>query len=90
MKKDKLDEYLTWLFDILFELEKRCDPSQYDSFHARYLGRISERLLDVWINTKGYRYKEVKFMSIQPVDWWKKGTSFLRAKFTGKRYEKSF
>lgn len=90
MKKDKLDEYLTWLFDILFELEKRCDPTQYDSFHARYLGRISERLLDVWINTKGYSYKEVKFMSIQPVDWWKKGTSFLKAKFTGKRYEKSF
>lgn len=90
MKKDKLDEYLTWLFDILFELEKRCDPSQYDSFHARYLGRISERLLDVWINTKGYNYKEVKFMSIQPVDWWKKGTSFLRAKFTGKKYKGSF
>ena len=90
MKKDKLNEYLTWLFDILFELEKRCDPSKYDSFHARYLGRVSERLLDVWINTKGYNYKEVKFMSIQKVDWWKKGTSFLISKFTGKRYGKSF
>ena len=90
MKKEILDEYLTWVFDILFELEKRIDPAQYDSFHARYPGRISERLLDVWINTKGYRYKEVKFMSIQKVDWWKKGTSFLRSKFTGKKYEKSF
>lgn len=90
MKKDKLDEYLTWLFDILFELEKRWDPFKYDSFHARYLGRVSERLLDVWINTKGYEYKEVKFMSIQKVDWWKKGTSFLMAKFTGKKYRKSF
>ena len=90
MKKDKLDEYLNWLFDILFELEKRCDPSKYDSFHARYLGRVSERLLDVWINTKGYKYKEVKFMSIQRVDWWKKGTSFLISKFTGKKYGKSF
>lgn len=90
MKKDKLDEYLTWLFDILFELEKRYNPEQYDSFHARYLGRISERLLDVWINTKGYKYKEVKFMDMQQVNWWKKGTSFLKAKFTGKKYEKSF
>ena len=90
MKKDKLDEYLTWLFNILFELESRYNPAQYDSFHARYLGRISERLLDVWINTKGYKYKEVKFMDMQPVDWWKKGTSFLKAKFTGKKYEKSF
>ena len=90
MKKEILNEYLTWLFDILFELERRYDPAQYDSFHARYLGRISERLLDVWINTKGYKYKEVKFMDMQKVDWWKKGTSFLKAKFTGKKYEKSF
>lgn len=90
MKKEKLDEYFTWLFDILFELEKRIDPAQYDSFHARYLGRISERLLDVWINTKGYKYKEVKFMSIQKVNWIKKGSSFLRSKFTGKRYQASF
>lgn len=90
MKKHILNEYCKWLFDILFELEKRIDPSQYDSFHARYLGRISERLLDVWINTKGYNYKEVKFMSIQKVNWWKKGTSFLRSKVTGKKYEKSF
>lgn len=90
MKKEKLDEYLTWLFDILFELEKRCDPSKYDSFHARYLGRVSERLLDVWINTRGYKYKEVKFMSIQKVDWFKKGSSFLISKFTGRRYGKSF
>ena len=90
MKKDKLNEYFTWLFDILFELEKRCNPKKYDSFHARYLGRISERLLDVWINTKGYKYREVKFMSMEKVNWWRKGSSFLRAKFTGKRYEKSF
>ena len=90
MKKDILNEYCKWLFDILFELEKRIDPSQYDSFHARYLGRISERLLDVWINTKGYNYKEVKFMNIQKVNWWKKGASFLRSKVTGKKYEKSF
>ncbi len=90
MKKDILNEYCKWLFDILFELEKRIDPSQYDSFHARYLGRISERLLDVWINTKGYNYKEVKFMNIQKVNWWKKGISFLRSKVTGKKYEKSF
>lgn len=90
MKKEKLDEYLNWLFDILFELEKRCDPTKYDSFHARYLGRVSERLLDVWINTRGYKYKEVKFMSIQKVDWFKKGSSFLISKFTGKKYGKSF
>lgn len=90
MKKDKLDEYCTWLFDILFELEKRVDNSKYDSFHARFYGRVSELLLDVWLNTKGYSYKEVKVISMEKVNWWKKGTSFLKAKFLGKKYGKSF
>lgn len=90
MKKKYLDEYCEWLFKILFELEKRVDPKQYDSFHSRYLGRISELLLDVWINTNKLNYKEIKVIDMQNVNWLKKGTAFLKAKFTGKRYEKSF
>ena len=90
MKKDKLDEYCEWLFDILFELEKRVDNSKYDSFHARFYGRVSELLLDVWLNTKGYKYEEVKVISMEKVNWFKKGTSFLKAKFFGKKYGKSF
>ena len=90
MKKDKLDEYCEWLFDILFELEKRVDNSKYDSFHARFYGRVSELLLDVWLNTKGYKYEEVKVMSMEKVNWFKKGTSFLKAKFFGEKYGKSF
>ncbi len=90
MKKEILNEYCTWLFDILFELEKRTDASKYDSFHARFYGRVSELLLDVWINKNEIKYEEVKVMDMQKVNWWKKGISFLRAKFTGKKYEKSF
>ena len=90
MKKELSDKYCEWLFEILFELEKRFDPKQYDSFHARYLGRISELLLDVWINTNQYKYEEVRAIDIEKVNWLKKGSSFLKAKFTGKKYEKSF
>ena len=90
MKKTILDEYCTWLFDILFELEKQIDNSKYDNFHARFYGRISELLLDVWLNTKGYNYKEVRVISMEKVNWVKKGSSFLKAKFTGKKYGKSF
>lgn len=90
MKKELLNEYCTWLFDILFELEKRVDNKKYDSFHARFYGRVSELLLDVWLNTKGYSYKEVKVISMEKVNWWEKGTSFLKAKFFGKKYGKSF
>ena len=90
MKKDKLNEYCTWLFDILFELEKRVDNNKYDAFHARFYGRVSELLFDVWLNTKGYSYKEVKVISMEKVNWFKKGTSFLKAKFKKEKYEKSF
>ena len=90
MKKELMDEYCKWLFDILFELEKRIDTTKYDSFHARFYGRVSELLLDVWLNTKGYKYTEVPLLNMEKVNWWKKGTSFLKAKFLGKKYEKSF
>lgn len=90
MKKEILDEYCEWLFDILFELEKRIDITQYDSFHSRYLGRVSERLLDVWINTNKLKYLEITAMNMQKINWIKKGISFLIAKFIGKKYTKSF
>lgn len=90
MKKEILNDYCTWLFDILFELEKRKDVSQYDAFHARFFGRVSELLLDVWINKNNIKYKEVKVIDMENVNWFKKGFAFLRAKFTGKKYGKSF
>lgn len=90
MKKEYLDKYCKWLFDILFELEKRIDSKQYDAFHARFFGRVSERLLDVWIKTNHLTYKEIKVIDMQNINWIKKGSSFLRAKFTNKKYEKSF
>lgn len=90
MKKEILNDYCNWLFDILFELEKRVDVSQYDTFHARFFGRVSELLLDVWINKNNIQYKEVKVVDMQNVNWFKKGLSFLNAKFYGKKYEKSF
>ena len=90
MKKEHLNKYCEWMFNILFELEKRIDPKQYDSFHARYLGRISELLLDIWINTNKLNYEEIKVIDMQNVNWFKKGSAFLMAKFTGKKYGKSF
>ena len=90
MKKEYLNQYCEWLFDILFELEKRVDTSQYDSFHARFFGRISERLLDVWIKTNDYNYAEVKVMDMQNINWINKGLTFLKAKFFKEKYKKSF
>ena len=90
MERKILKEYCDWLFDILFELEKRVDNSQYSDFHKRFYGRISELLLDVYINTNKLKYVEVPAIDMQRINWLKKGGSFLMAKFAGKRYEESF
>ena len=92
MKKEILDEYCKWLFDILFELENRMKEQgkEYDKFHSRFYGRVSELLLDVWVNTNGLKYTEVKVIDMEKINWWKKGTSFLKAKFFGKKYDSSF
>ena len=90
MKKEYFDEYCKWLFEILFELEKRINPNKYDAFHSRYLGRISELLLDIWINKNNLKYKEIRVIDMQNVNWIKKCIAFLKAKFIGKKYSKSF
>ena len=92
MKKEILNDYCTWLFDILFELENRMKEYniEYDTFHSRFYGRISELLLDVWINTNNIKYSETRVIDMQKINWFKKGTSFLNAKFFGKKYDKSF
>ena len=92
MKKEIFDDYCEWLFGVLFELEKRVEKAglKYDDFHARFYGRISELLLDIYIQTNHIKYVEVPVISIEPVNWIKKGGSFLRAKFLGKKYKESF
>lgn len=91
MSREHFDAYCAWMFPILFEMEQRLDPESYhDAFQARYLGRVSERLLDPWLQTNGYDYAELPVVSPEPVNWWKKGTGFLMAKFGGKTYNKSF
>lgn len=90
MSQKKLGEYCTWLFPILEELEKRIDDSGYDAFNVRYPGRISEMLLDVWLNAREYTYVELPIISPEPVHWGKKVGGFLMAKFRGKKYKESF
>ena len=53
-KKDIFDEYSSWLFDILFELEKiiQKDVIKRDAYQQRVYGFLAERLLGVFIAYK--------------------------------------
>lgn len=90
MDKNTFDDYCKWLFTILFELEKKIDFTKYNTYQARFFGNVSERLLDVYINTNHIKYKEVRVMDMQKINWFNKVISFLKAKFLGDKYDKSF
>lgn len=81
MRRDLLDSYCTWLFDILFELEKRLDISSYSDYDKRVFGFVAERLLDIWIETNHITYTELPVLHMESQHWLKKGSEFLKRKF---------
>ena len=85
MKKDKFDAYCEWLFDILFELEKRLDISDYSANDARVFGFVSERLIDPWLETNHIKYKEIPYVFMEKQNWLIKGGNFLKRKLGKKR-----
>lgn len=90
MRKDLMNEYCSWLFPIINQLVEVIDSSDYSPFEMRFPGRISEILLDVWLETTHYPFIEMAVVSPEPVNWIKKGSRFLTAKLMDSRYTESF
>lgn len=97
MRKDIFSDYCTWLFDILFELEKRMGTPELSAFQGRFYGRVSEIIFNVWLDyqiSSGNIHKtdvcELPYMHMEKINWKKKGSAFLKAKFFKKKYEGSF
>lgn len=83
MRKDYFNNYCEWLFDILFELEKRLDISSYSKNDARVFGFVSERLLDVWLKTNDIKFKDCPYVFIERQNWLIKGGNFMKRKIKG-------
>ena len=79
-----LDTYCTWLFDVLFELERRLDISDYSPYDARVFGFVAERLLDVWLGESskrmGLHIVELPVIHLESQHWPKKALAFLKRK----------
>lgn len=84
MKKQPLDEYLTWMFDVLHTVEERIDISSYSTYEQRVYGFLSELLLDVWlIKHPQYRTHDVKYVFMEHTNWLIKGGNFIKRKIVG-------
>lgn len=97
MSKDLMDDYCAWLFNILFELKKQLNMPELSNFQGRFYGRVSEIIFNVWLDyqlqsgkIKQSEVMELSCIHMEDINWFKKGTAFLKAKFFGKRYEGSF
>lgn len=66
MKKELFHEYMTWLFTILFEFEKKADMSEYTVEGYRTPGHLAERLLTVfcWYTEKKKNLKVKRLQTI--------------------------
>lgn len=69
-RKEIYDRYCNWLFDILFEVEKRIDIDNKDDYQKRVMGFLSERLLKVWLLFNDYKIKEqsIKLMDSDEIE----------------------
>ncbi len=84
MKKQPLDEYLTWMFDVLHKVEERIDISSYSTYEQRVYGFLSELLLDVWlIKHPQFKVHDVKYVFMEHTNWLVKGGNFLKRKIIG-------
>ena len=98
MERSLAEDYLTWLMKVLEEVCRIKDPaSEGSDFDKRFPGRISELLFNCWLDHSVSSGKvspdsiaELDYYSPEKVNWPKKITAFLKAKFLGKKYHKSF
>lgn len=81
-KKELVDGYLNWLFDILFKLEKEINLDEYKGYDKRVFGFVSELLLDVYINKNNYSFINQKYMFAEKQNWFKKIFKFLKRCFS--------
>jgi hypothetical protein len=81
MRRDLFDAYCTWLFNILFELERRLDISSYSVYDQRVFGFVAERLLDVYLLKEKVSYATMPMVNLESQHWPKKILKFLFRKF---------
>lgn len=62
MKSRHYQEFMPWLFEILFEFEVRIDLQSYKGYQRRILGFVAERILTLWVIHKKLNVKQLQLL----------------------------
>ena len=89
-KSSLVKEYASWLFSILFEVEKNLDVSSYDDYGKRALGFLGERLLTVYVYHHKLKVKELKIGASQEKAETKEYIDKTREMIESGRYEEGY
>lgn len=79
MKKEKYDQFCDWMFSIMFEVERIRHEKREDK--TRYVGALSEFLLDIWILKNNYQFKEIGLVELEGQNIFKRMLLVLKRKF---------
>lgn len=67
MKKELVNEYMEWIFSILFEVEKRSDWSNYTGYNdIRTPAYLAERFLNIWV-LHNIKTRKLKYLNTSTV-----------------------
>lgn len=66
-RKKTMIPYFEWLFDVLFEVERRVNIEDYSDYQKRIFGFLSERLFTVWLihHQSHLKIYETKFKLVE-------------------------
>lgn len=89
MNRTNFEAYSEWLFNILFELEKRIPYKEYGVYQGRIFGFLAERLLNVWLehHKKELNVGYLPIVNIEGENLFKKAMGLLKRKFLGKKLD---
>ena len=87
MRKNYFQSYEKWLFDILFEVEKRINFSDYDSYQRRVFGFLGERLESIYIEHLK-RTTSARILELPFIYWEENAKLYYKKKF--KFYKRLF
>lgn len=56
-RRDFVNNYCSWLFDVLAKIEARTNLEGYDTNHARIFGYLAETLLNIYVYNNNLKVK---------------------------------